>query len=289
MFFYIWTKFKKMKKLIVIASLLFCSTLVFGQQKEKVKGSKIVTVEQKEVGEFENIEVADNLEIFLIKGDKCGVEIEADDNLHELISINLSGNTLYLASSKEVSSSKKFSVRITYTDDFKMLTAKNESNITALAEMNLSNFTFKMHDNAKLFAYVNAKTFALMTDDKSKSELNLKSEEATIEMSKNSQLKALIATTQMKFDMYQKTKATVEGDAIDLKLRLDNNAAFVGNKLTSKNTELVTESYTQCSINVTGKVSIDAKGKSEIELYGDQKIEMKNFLDSAVLTKKPTK
>lgn len=277
-----------MRKTHWIIALILLSTFAFAQ-KEKIKGSKIVTVEQKEIGDFVNVEVNDNLEIFLIKGDHCGLEIEADDNLHELIDFRINGNTLSLSATKQVSGAKKFSVRVTYTDDFKMLTAKGETNITALSELNLPAFTFKMHDSAKLFANANVKNFTLMADDKSKTELNLKAEETVIEMSKNSQLKALIATTQMKFDMYQKSKAAIEGDVIDLKLRLDNNADFTGSKLISKNTELVAEAYSECSINVATKLILDAKGKAEIQLYGDQKIEMKNFLDSASLTKKPSK
>ena len=173
-----------------------------------------------------------------------------------------------------------------YTDDFKLLIAKDDTNITALAELNLADFTFKIHDNAKLYANANVKSFTMMSDDKSKAELNLKSEDATIEMSKNSQLKALIAATKMKFDMYQKTKAVIEGDVIDFKLRLDNDSDFTGMKLTSKNTELLTEGFAECSINVATKLILDAKGKTETKVYGTQKIEIKNFLDSAVLTKK---
>jgi predicted acyltransferase (DUF342 family) len=277
-----------MKKIIGLVTLLFFTSLAFAQ-KEKVKGSKIVTVVQKDIAEFDELEVADNIEIFLIKGDKCALEIEADDNLQEYISINTKGKILSLASTRDVSGAKKFSIRVTYTDAFKLLSAKNDANITALAEMNLSNFTFKIHDNAKVYAYVNAKTFTLMADDKSKTELNLKSEDATIEMSKNAQLKALISSTLLKFDMYQKTKAVVEGDVINFKLRLDNNADFTGNKLTSKNADILAEGSSECSINVATKLVLDAKGKAEIRLYGTQKIELKNFLDSAVLSKKPLK
>lgn len=278
-----------MKKIIGLVTCLFFTSLVVAQQKEKVKGSKIVTVVQKDIAEFNELEVEDNLEIFLIKGDKCALEIEADDNLHEFIAINAKGKVLHIGATRQISGAKKFSIRVTYTDDFKLLLAKGDTNITALAELNLTNFTFKIHDNARLYANVNAKTFMLMTDDKTKVELNLKSEDATIEMSKNSQLKALISSTQMKFDMYQKSKAVVEGDVIDFKLRLDNDADFTGNKLTSKNTELLAEGSSECSVNVATKLILDAKGKSEIKLYGNQKIEMKNFLDSAVLSKKPLK
>ncbi len=278
-----------MYKIIVIISIFFLSNTAFSQQKEKVKGSKIVTVVQKEVSEFETLEVDDNLEIFLIKGDKSSIEIEADDNVQEFVEFASKAKTLHLSTSRQISGTKKLSVRVTFTDDFNLLIAKDDTNITALAELNLANFTFKIHDNAKLYANANVKTFTLMMDDKSKAELNLKSEDATIEMSKNSQLKALISSTQMKFDMYQKTKAVIEGDVIDFKLRLDNDADFTGQKLTTKNTELLTEGFAEASINVATKLILDAKGKTETKLYGAQKLEIKNFLDSAVLTKKPLK
>jgi hypothetical protein len=278
-----------MKKIILVLLVILCSSFSFSQQKEKVKGSKIVTVVQKEIPEFTDLEVEDNLEIFLIKGDKCTLEIEADDNLQEYIEFSSKGKILHLSTSRQLSGAKKLSIRVTYTDDFKLLIAKDDTNITALAEMNLADFTFKIHDNAKLYANANVKTFTMMSDDKSKAELNLKSEDATIEMSKNSQLKALIAATKMKFDMYQKTKAVIEGDVIDFKLRLDNDSDFTGMKLTSKNTELLTEGFAECSINVAAKLILDAKGKTETKVYGTQKIEIKNFLDSAVLAKKTLK
>lgn len=278
-----------MKKTALLLTLfLFCSS-VFSQNKEKIRGSKIVTITQKETKEFENLEVKDNLEIFLIKGDKCGIEIEADDNLHDVVQINLSGSTLQLSCAKEVSSAKKFSVRITYTENFKMVLAKDKTNITALADIVLNDFTFKIFDDSKVFANIKSKNFTLMANDKAKIELNLKSEQATIELSKNAQLKALISTAQLTFDMYQKTTAVVEGDAIDLKLRLDNNANFTGKNLTAKNAEITTEGYTNCDIVVSTKAAIDASGKSEIQLYGNPKIDLKNFNDSAILYKKPSK
>ncbi len=278
-----------MKNTFTLFAIFFFTSLAFAQDKEKIKGSKVVTIEQKEIKDFESLEVEDNLEVFLIKGDKCGVEIEADDNLHDEIIFFENGGNLQISSKKEVTSSKKFSVRITYTDTFKMAMAKEKASITALSDISLNDFTFKTFDSAKIFANVVTKKFTLMANDKSKIELNLKSEETTIEMSKNAVLKALIASNAMKFDMYQKTSAVVEGDVIDLKLRLDNNADFTGKNLATKNSEITTEGYTNCSILVSTKAIIDARGKSEIQLFGEQRIEIKNFLDSATLYKKPSK
>jgi len=277
-----------MKKIITL-TLIFCTFLAFAQKKEKVKGSKIVKLEQKQVESFQNLEVADNLEVFLVKGNECALEIEADDNLIEFVEYKSAGNTLKIGTSRDITSFKKLSVRVTYTDNFKMVIAKNDTNVTTLSDMSLDNITFKSFDYAKLYLNAKTKSFTLMANDKSRTELNLTSEKTAIDLSKSAQLKALISSTSMKFDQYQKSSATVEGDITELDLRLDNNATFSGEKLTAKNAEIKAEGYSNVTVMVAAKVIIDESGKSEIELYGEPKIELKKFTESAVLRKKPTK
>lgn len=277
-----------MKKTIFLILLLITS-FSYSQKKEKVKGSKIVTTEIKKIEPFEAIEVLDNIEVFIIKGADCGLEIEADDNLHDAIDIVLNGSTLKLSTLKNAFGYKKLSVRITYNDSFKSVITRNESSVTALSDIELESITLKSYDESKLFINSKAKNFTLIMDDKSKIELNSKADKSNITLSKNAKLKALITSKDLTFDMYQKTDATIEGDTDNLKLRLDNNATFNGKKLTSKNTEAITESYTNASILCTSNIIIEASGKSEIELYGDQKVELKRFVDSAILKKKPTK
>ena len=277
-----------MKKIITL-SFLFLTLLTFAQKKEKVKGSKIVKLEQKQVNDFESLEVEDNLEIFLIKGNECGIEIEADDNLIEFVEYKLAGKNLRISTSRDISSYKKLSVRVTYTDKFNMLIAKDETNVTALSDVALDNVTFKSYDYAKLFLNAKTKNFTLMANDRSKVELNLKSEKTAIDLSKSAYVKALISSNEMKFDMYQKATADVEGDVLDLKLRLDNNTDFTGKKLTAKNALVEVGGYANSSISISNIATIDASGNSEIALYGEPvKIEVKHLVDSATLRKKTT-
>jgi hypothetical protein len=278
-----------MKKYTALLLVLLVSTLALAQKKEKIKGSKIVTIEQKEIGNFEAIEISDNLEVYLDRGEKCELKIEADDNLHDIITIDLTAKTLRINTSKTATNYKKLIVRITYTNELKMLTSKDEATINAIQEIQLSDIAIKSFDDSKLFLNVNTKNFALQSDNDSKTELNLKSEKATIELSKNATLKALITTTDLKCDMYQKSIANLEGDLTNANIRLDNNAKFLGNNLAIANAQLAAEGYSNCSINATATISIDAAENAEIELYGDQKIEMLRFADNAVLSKKPTK
>lgn len=171
----------------------------------------------------------------------------------------------------------------------KLITANDESTVNAIQEILLDDITFKAHNNSSLNLNVNSRRFLLQSDDKSKTELNLKSEIATIELSKNATLRALISSPALKCDLYQKSKATLEGDVANAILRLDNNSVFSGNNLVVKNAELLAESYANCSINVNTNIIIDASGNSEIQIYGDQKIELRRFVDNTTLRKKPTK
>jgi hypothetical protein len=277
-----------MKKILFI-TLLFLSSFAFSQKKEKVKGSKIVTTEIKKIESFDALEVTDNIEVFLIKGNECGLEIEADDNLHDAIEGVIAGSTLRLSTLKNAFGYKKLSIRVTYTNDFKMVVLRNEASVTALAEVELDNITFKTFDSSKLFINSKSKNISLYMDDKSKAELNSKAENTIVNLTKNTSLKALITSTNMTFDMYQKSEATVNGDVEIGKFRLDNNSNLTGKTLNVKNADVTCEAYTNVSITVKNTIAIDASGKSEIQLYGEQKIDMKRFADSAVLIKKPTK
>ena len=280
---------RKMKKLALLFLAVLITGFSYAQKREKIKGSKNVTIEKKEIGNFENLEVEDNLDILLIKSDKCSLEIEADDNLHSEININSNGNTLRLTTSKDISGFKKFLVKVFYNNDFKLLLAKHESIITATTDIELDNFTIKSFDYSKIFVNAKVKTFTIMQNDKSKSELNLKNESTTIELSKNAQLKALIASNQLKVDLYQKATAVVEGDVNELKLRVDNSSEFTGMNLISKTAELIAEANTTTKLNVVTSASIEASGKSEIQFYGDAKIELKKFTENTVIMKKTLK
>lgn len=278
-----------MKKYTALLLVLLLTNLALAQKNEKIKGSKTVTIEQMEIGDFDVLEVNDNVEVYLDRGEKCELKIEADDNLHDIITLDLSAKTLRINTTKKAVNYKKLIVRVSYTKELKRISAKNEAVINAIQEVQLDDITLESYDNSVLNLNVSCGNFSLKSSDRSKTELNLKSENAAIELSKNASLKALVSALELKCDLYQKSKAVLEGDVTNAKIRLDNNSSFIANNLDIKTAELLAESYSNCSINVNANISIDASGNSEIQLYGDPKIEIKRLMDNAVLRKKPTK
>jgi hypothetical protein len=266
--------------------LLFSTTLVFSQKAEKIKGSKVVTSSIQQVKPFTMIEVEDNIEIYLEKGTKSEIKIEADDNLHDVISLKVENNILIISTSKEIQGFKKLSVKVTYTNDLNLITTKDESIITAIQEIILDTITFKSLDKSKLFLNVNAGNFNLQADDKSKIELNLKSETSFIELSKNSSLKALINSAELKCDLYQKSSTIIEGDSDNSIIRIDNLAELNASKFNSKTSDLTIEGKASCSLLVENNFTLDANDNTEINVYGDPKIEIRKFSGEAKLLKK---
>jgi hypothetical protein len=182
-----------MKKNAALILLILCTTLAFSQKKEKIKGTKIVTISQRETGDFDAIQAEDNLEIYLERGEKNEIRIEADENLHEIIQFDLRDKMLRLYTSKESSIFKKMVVHITYTNTLSKVIAKNESRVYAIQEIVLDDISFNSVDFSRLFLNVNSKKFNLVADDKSKAEINLKAEEANLQLSKNSTIKSLVS------------------------------------------------------------------------------------------------
>jgi hypothetical protein len=274
------------KKIALLVVALIVTSFSFGQKKEKIKGSKIVTVAIKEISNFETIEVGDNFEIFLVKGDKTSIEIEADDNLHEIINYEVSGNALKINALKEPTAFKKFAIRINYSNDLQLITARNDAEIKALAAIELDKITIKNFHNSKSFLNIKSNYFALMLDDKAEAEINVNAESTNLELSKNSRLKGLITSLECKIDMYQKSIATIEGSTTIAKMRLDNSSQLTAPKFVIGTVELETDGTAKCEINSSIAISIAAAGKSFVELWGEQKITIKKLANNATLHKK---
>ncbi|MCI9844017.1 GIN domain-containing protein [Flavobacterium pectinovorum] len=275
-----------MKKNTALLLLLLVTTFTFAQKREKIKGSKIVTTSIKEVGDFDALEVDDNIEVYLERGEKNEIKIEADDNLHDIIGMDLREKTLRLYTSKESSIFKKLTVRVTYTKSLTKIITKNEAIIYAIQELQLDDISFNSFDYSKLFLNVNAKKFSLTADDKSKTELNLKSDDGSLQLSKNSSIKSLVSAIKFKCDLYQKANAAIEGVAEKGNIRIDNNSVFTGTKFNIKEANFTAENNATGSVLAEISISLAIGDKAEVSLLGKPKIELTRFSEEAKLIKR---
>ena len=275
-----------MKKYSLLLFLLFTTTVLFAQSKEKIKGSRNVTTVIKETAVFKEIDLENYFEVYLIKGDKPQVKVETDDNLYDIMNINVVDSVLSITTTKEPIKFKKLILHITYTNDLAVIRTRGEVVLNAIDEILLKKLTIKSFDDSKLFINASTLDFTLEANGESVTELNVKSEKAKVVLTQETKLKALVKSQDLTFDMYQKSRATIEGKTNVAMVRIDNNSELTANKLSIKNLELIAESYSTCTISAEDTVVISGNGKAEINLIGDPAIFTKKFREEAKLFKK---
>ncbi len=278
-----------MKQTISLLAFLIMSTLAIAQKSEKLKGSKTITVQDQVTPEFTSVFIQDDIQVTFVKADSTGIETEADDNLHEALKIINNGGVLNLSLANKIANFKKFEVKIFYTNSLKNIEATDASKVMILDEMALEDIHFKLNNKAKLYLNLKSKVASFEINDNASVELNAKSEKMHFILSQNAAVKALVATTELKIDQYQKSKSIFEGDVIDLKLRMDNNAKLEGKNLTAKNVELIAEGYSNTSLFAETNCILNVFANAEIELFGEPTIQLKKFTGNGVLRKKQLK
>lgn len=274
-------------KFKILVLTLVIGAFSFAQKKEKIKGNKFVKTKQHQIDDFNELNLNENFEVFLLKGDTSQIEIETDENLHEVILFSVADNgVLSLKTTHQITSKKKLNIRITVTNSFNSIIISDKAIVNSLIDLDLDKMTIIAKDNSKIFLTLKTNEFKFTGDKHAKIELNLTTKKGEIQLSESTNLEALINAEELKIDLYQKANAKVEGEVTNLNLRVDNAANYKGHKLTATNATVIAEGSADCDIEVKELLSIEASGSSKINIYNIPKIDLKKFEDSASIFKK---
>jgi len=274
-------------KFKILVLTLFIGAFSFAQKKEKIKGNKFVKVLQHQIDDFNELNLNGNFEVFLLKGNVPLIEIETDENLHEVIHFPVSDNgVLSITTTHKITSKKKLSIRITVTNSFNSIVISDKAIVNSLIDLELHKATIFAKDNSRIYLTLKTDEFKFSAEKHTKSELNLTTNKGEIQLSESADLEALINAEALKIDLYQKANISIEGNVTDLNLRVDNAANYKGRKFTATNASIITEGSADCDIEVKKNLTIEAAGSSKISIYNTPEITLKRFENSAELYKK---
>ncbi|MFD1063504.1 GIN domain-containing protein [Winogradskyella litorisediminis] len=256
------------------------------QSKEKIKGDRNVTIKQTYLDSFHTLDIKDDFEVQLVYNSKPSVEIEADDNLHEIIDLDMVSGVLTISTQRRIASKKKLVITVNYSDELSNISLYDSAEIRSLTSLELGDVSLTVKDNSRAYLNLKSSTFKFSATEKTKSRLNITADSSSFSLSDNSKLDALVKGISSKFDLYQSSDATIEGDTEDVALRLDNSSNFVGKNYSVKNADVLIESTSDISLNVEMFLVLKASGNTETYIYGEPKIELEIFTDTAKLQKK---
>lgn len=275
-----------MKSKFVICIWLICLAVNSVTSQEKIKGNREVTIKQTYIDNFEAISVGDDFSIDLVYNSKPSVEIETDDNLHEVIKFEVVDGVLVFTETQRITSKKVLKITVNYGEGFKNIEVKGTAEIRSLTSMELGDASVSVNDNSRAYLNIRAKNFVFKSGGKSKTRLNLTADDSKIEISDDSKLEALVNSPISEFYLYQRADANIEGNADTSIIRIDNSSNFYGRDYTVKKCTLTAEGSADTTIEVTESLDLDASGDTATFLYGEPQINITKLSGSAKIQKK---
>lgn len=112
-----------MNKIIKLSSILF---LVFSMTSCMIDGvngdGNVISKKRKISNDFVRISASRGLDVYITKSKNISLEVEADENLHELIETEVKNGTLYITASKNIymASAKKIHVSADNINEIKV-------------------------------------------------------------------------------------------------------------------------------------------------------------------------
>ncbi|RSK39119.1 GIN domain-containing protein [Mangrovimonas spongiae] len=274
-----------MKKCLFLTGIFAILTLsVFAQ--EKIKGNRNVTIVETKIDPFNKLVVSQDFQVVLVKGFDASVEIEADENLHDIINFDVSNGVLSLSTDYKIRSKRKLNITIKYTEDLSFIQLKNAAKISAISTFGNPEITLELHDDSNTELNIESKKLNIIAQAKSKLKLNIQSDSVHLELNESSKMEALINGQYLKADLYQSAKANIEGTCAKLDLNTMNFSDFTGKNFTCKNSTILAEDSSDVAIHTEEHLILEATGDSEIELYGLPKITINTFSGTTELKKK---
>ncbi|MFY7811122.1 MAG: GIN domain-containing protein [Flavobacterium sp.] len=274
-----------MKKIIILI-IIFNSIFSFSQKTEKIKASKNVTISQKELIPFKKLELCNHLDVILIKGNECKLEIEADDNLHETFTIKNTGDQLVISNQNKISGSKKMLLKLTYNEDLESILIKDDVKLTSIHDFENSKISITAYNDSKLKLGIKNKNTTINCYDNSKFEVAIITDEFTLNTINDSEFEADISSLKSTISCIDKSSIEIKGTTEDLALTCKDSSDYKGKKFISATANVNCKGKSLIEINCKNNLILNAINNSKIELFGTPKIQIDTFDGEVLLQKK---
>ena len=275
-----------MKKILLLIILLF-SVSVIAQKKDKIKGDKNVITEERTFDYFSKIEVNDKIKLNLKQDSSTRLDIEADENLLDVIESEIEEGTLVLSLNKRITSSKRFNLTL-YVDDLDALELNDDSEIKGVDTFNFFDFNVTLNDKSDIKIEVESQTFSLVSNEKSRGDFTIKADSISLKMKESSKIKYTINTEKLDVDYDGSATGEFVGKVTNLVLNANDNATYRGSELIAQETVINASNDSSSYVNSKNSLIINAKDKSKIYIFNSPTIELRSFEDAASIFKRET-
>jgi len=273
-----------MRILLLCMSLFLCIS-VSAQKKDKIKGDKNVTLEERTFDYFSKIEVNDKIKVTLKQDNAVRLDIEADENLHDVIESELQNGVLILSLNKRIVSSKRFNLTL-YVDDLDYIELNDDSEIKGEDKFDFFDINVVLNDKSDIKIYIDSKTFSTVSNEKSKGNFTVKADSISIDLKESSKIKYALNTEKLYVGYSGSATGEFVGKTKELVLNANDNATYKGYELLAQDALVDASNNSNSYVNSKSNLEITAKDKSKVYIFNSPSIVIKSFEDTASLLKR---
>jgi hypothetical protein len=274
-----------MKLKIILLTFLILSSALFAQKKSKIKGNKLVTDVYMELGDFNAIEIGDNLNVNLTQSLANGYHIKADENLIPVVKFELLDSVLRIYTTAKITKNKKLEINLNFKD-ISQLVLKDDAEVKSLNKLDFRNLDFIALNNASYDLDIKADSSSFTLEKSTKGKLLLAGFESIMTLNENAYLKGTISLEFADILINKRSDMNLSGDIENLNLTATGSADIKAKNLKTSYTNLKSSNTSDIHVYVSKELVIYAKGKSSIYVYGNPEIKVDGLNDKSQIIKK---
>lgn len=256
----------------------------FAQRKPRIKGSRVLTEIREELAPYHSITLLDDLEIVLARADHPGYEIEADDNLIDILKFEVKSDTLFISSFYTVTAKRKLEIRILY-NDIRNLTLK-DGKIGMTDMINSGELNIHTLGHSRLQLRANTDFMQLRMEDQSTADLNLESDSLTLDLSGRVDARIYQVSDHLRVSMSDASDVNLDGTVSSMEVSLRGNADLKAERLEAETVYATMADASSMHIHANILLELSSSGTANTYLYGDAKINIRSFTDTSELYKR---
>lgn len=227
---------------IIITSILLSSCNFDLNMGPGVRGNgNVMTIDRELKGDFNSIKVSAGMNVYLTQSDSQSVVVEADENLHELISTRIEDGVLKITSEGNIRSSKALKVMVQF-DNVDQISAHSGSDVYATNT-------------------ITADYLKLSTDSGADMEVD-------------------VITTSLHCSTSSGSDLVVTGKTEDLKAEASSGSDLQASSLMASTCSASASSGADISVNSSKKLIVKANSGGDVNYFGNPETIVKNGVTS---------
>ncbi len=275
-----------MRKVLSLIVFLGLTTACMAQRPEKIKGDKdVISVTNSIDEEFHVLEVNNNLKVTVAQSNRNSYVLTTDKNLAKVVNFDVQNGVLKIHTTAKITGSKKLEVFLS-VKEISELILNDDAEVESQGELSSEMFSLLGKESSKFDLDLKTENTSIILSKNSGGKLNLKSKEVTVNLGDRTDLKGKINADNLSVQLSKSAQMDMDGKVNTAMFNINGTADLKTKKMKTTNATLNASNNTDIYMHVTKDLVIDAKGKSKVFVYGNPKIEVKGLTDKSSIIKK---